>query len=139
MPTHKPRIQVTLDQDVYDIIKKYSEISGQSMSGFVSQTLVQASPALAHLTEIMSVAANMSSAAQEGFISSAVGLEDDAMHLFHKIASFAEGGVSPEEGSNPLAINKGVSFSTNHRRRHNKDNKNIYLASSSSIPEKGVK
>lgn len=44
MATTKPRITVTLDQDVYDTIKGLSEAQGCTMSGLVSEFLAMVNP-----------------------------------------------------------------------------------------------
>lgn len=44
MATTKPRITVTLDQDVYDTIKGLSEAQGCTMSGLVSEFLTMVNP-----------------------------------------------------------------------------------------------
>lgn len=44
MATSKPRITVTLDQDVYDTIKGLSEAQGCTMSGFISEFLTMINP-----------------------------------------------------------------------------------------------
>jgi len=44
MATQKPRITVTLDQDVYDTIKGLSEAQGCTMSGLVSEFLTMVNP-----------------------------------------------------------------------------------------------
>jgi len=46
MPTKKPRINVTLDQRCYDILKSISATSGKPMSGFVAEMLEAATPTL---------------------------------------------------------------------------------------------
>lgn len=44
MATQKPRITVTLDQDVYDTIRGLSDVQGVTMSGLVSEFLTMVNP-----------------------------------------------------------------------------------------------
>lgn len=44
MATQKPRITITLDQDVYDTIRGLSEAQGCTMSGLVSEFLTMVNP-----------------------------------------------------------------------------------------------
>ncbi|MCK4175320.1 hypothetical protein [Klebsiella pneumoniae] len=44
MATQKPRITITLEQDVYDTIKGLSEAQGCTMSGLVSEFLTMVNP-----------------------------------------------------------------------------------------------
>jgi len=44
MATQKPRITITLDQDVYDTIRGLSEAQGCAMSGLVSEFLAMVNP-----------------------------------------------------------------------------------------------
>lgn len=46
MPTKKPRLNITLEQRSYDVIKSISETSGRPMSSFVSELLEGAMPTL---------------------------------------------------------------------------------------------
>lgn len=131
MPTSKPRVQVTLSQDVYDSIKRYSDVSGMSMSGFISKVLEQATPSLNALIEVVEISNRMSSEARESFLSGASDVEGDIGSIFRKISGLRDDFKDDVESSNPLAINKGVRFSKNSSTKTSKNNKNIYLASSS--------
>lgn len=44
MATSKPRITVTLEQDVYDTLQSLSRLQGRSMSSIVSEFLTMANP-----------------------------------------------------------------------------------------------
>lgn len=44
MATQKPRITITLDQDVYDTIRGLSDVQGVTMSGLVSEFLTMVNP-----------------------------------------------------------------------------------------------
>lgn len=44
MATQKPRITVTLEQDVYDTIRGLSDVQGVTMSGLVSEFLTMVNP-----------------------------------------------------------------------------------------------
>lgn len=44
MATQKPRITVTLDQDVYDTIRGLADVQGVTMSGLVSEFLAMVNP-----------------------------------------------------------------------------------------------
>lgn len=51
MATNKPRITITLDQDIYDLLKSISSISGQPMSGIVSEFLDGARPVFKSMSD----------------------------------------------------------------------------------------
>ena len=62
MATTKPRINVTLEQRSYDVIKSISETSGRPMSSFISELLEGAMPTL----ERMAVTFQKIKQAQDG-------------------------------------------------------------------------
>lgn len=51
MATNKPRITITLDQDIYDLLKSISSVSGQPMSGIVSEFLDGARPVFKSMSD----------------------------------------------------------------------------------------
>lgn len=60
MATQKPRITITLDQDVYDTIKGLSEVQGCSMSGLVSDFLVMVNPVQQRVLQAIKKAQSLS-------------------------------------------------------------------------------
>ena len=53
MPTQKPRMQISLRQDVYDFYMRYGELQGMPGSSFVTQHLTDAMPHLQALALAM--------------------------------------------------------------------------------------
>ena len=148
MATSKPRVQVTLDQDVYDVIKSHASLTGSTMSGFISSAMEQAAPQLSALNKVLLMADQLSADAKAAFMAEwAAGSadltallkeytpSDDAIARVAPAASDA-----PSDGSSPLSINKGVRFSDQGAIPAKNGSKNIYLASDSSkVKERGFK
>lgn len=87
MPTKKPRINVTLNQRCYDIIKSISESSGQPMSGFIAEMLEAAIPTI----ERMAVTFQKIKKAQESERSRFIESMDDAQHALEPAVQEAIG------------------------------------------------
>lgn len=51
MPTNKPRINVTVDQEVYDVYRGLSDLQGRSMSAIVNEILTETLP---HMSRMLS-------------------------------------------------------------------------------------
>lgn len=52
MPTAKPRVNITLDQDTYDTLKSFSEATGQSMSSVLGDMAKEAVPMLQRAVQL---------------------------------------------------------------------------------------
>ena len=140
MATKKPRVQVTLDRDVYDVIKAHAFLTGSTMSGFISEAMGQAAPSLAALNKVLKMADSLSEEAKAAFMNDLALAGADCAHLMREfspsetaIARVAPAaGDAVSDGVSPLAINKGVRFSDQRRVLAKNGSKNIYLASDSS-------
>ena len=70
MATQKPRITVTLEQDVYDTIKGLSEAQGSTMSGLVSEFLTMVNPVQQRVLRAVKKAQALSEESKVSVISS---------------------------------------------------------------------
>lgn len=44
MPTKKPRVYVTFERSTYKLLKEHSELTGQPVSSYVSEIMLQTEP-----------------------------------------------------------------------------------------------
>ena len=70
MATQKPRITVTLDQDVYDTIRGLSEVQGVTMSGLVSEFLTMVNPVQQRVLRACQKARALDAESRAGMVSS---------------------------------------------------------------------
>jgi len=70
MATHKPRITITLEQDVYDTIRGLSEVQGVTMSGLVSDFLTMVNPVQQRVLRACQKAQALSAESRAGMVSS---------------------------------------------------------------------
>lgn len=70
MATKKPRITVTLDQDVYDTIRGLSEVQGCTMSGLVSEFLAMVNPVQQRVLQAVQKAQSLSVESRASMVSS---------------------------------------------------------------------
>lgn len=120
MPTVKPRVNVTLPQDEYDLLRKFCSMSGLSMSGYLSQVVSMSIPQLRALVDVVEVARSLEGEALEAFDRELSVIQSDSLSSLSSLSS------SLEESS-PLTLNKGVRFNNKSPTRH-KTNQNIFLA-----------
>lgn len=59
MATSKPRVTVVLDQETNAIIREFCELSGISVSAFISQSMAKASSTLEQVIPLLKVAKSM--------------------------------------------------------------------------------
>ena len=70
MATQKPRITITLEQDVYDTIKGLSEAQGCTMSGLVSEFLTMVNPVQQRVLQAVKKARALSVESKAGMVAS---------------------------------------------------------------------
>ena len=148
MPTIKPRVNVTLSQDVHQALKDYSDVTGVSMSSFISSVLEQSKDSLILLTKMVKTSKSISEESQNVFMDSlnkseliiSTSLDNAMVDLRAAAASPSPAvrerggeGADGERDSNPLAINKGVRLLANHNNAKNVSKKHIFLATSQGV------
>lgn len=70
MATQKPRITITLDQDVYDTIRGLSEAQGCTMSGLVSEFLSMVNPVQQRVLQAVKKAQSLNVESKANMVSS---------------------------------------------------------------------
>jgi len=70
MATSKPRITVTLDQDVYDTIRGLSEAQGCTMSGLISEFLTMVNPVQQRVLQAVKKAQALNVESKAGMVAS---------------------------------------------------------------------
>lgn len=114
MATTKPRITVTLEQDVYDTLHGLSELQGVSMSSIVSELLTMVDPVQRKVLETMRRALALQGSARADFAAQLEQAQEQAeamaLPLFEALEGFAGGSVPPHS-------NTGVTH-PNHQTEH---------------------
>lgn len=136
MPTTKPRIQLTLPEDTYLALKDYSRVSGQSMSGFTAQVLIEATPNIKLLTRIIEQGKNLQEEAfntlvnplqlEEERLTEALKTSKNTLEVISGVSS-GIGGEKCEE--NPLLLTRGSGL-TKLGKKSKKTTKKLWLAAS---------
>lgn len=145
MPSVKPRINVVMEKEVFDIISEYCELAGISKSKFLSDAASQASHALLKLLPLMRVAKQMDDHAKatadlmlndakfdllsiERDLGINIGyLLDSAASADSAAVSLPAAACTEADAAHPPSINKGVRFS--EKESKSKDKSNIYSIS----------
>jgi hypothetical protein len=147
MPTKKPRINITVEQSVYDALNAYSSVSEQSMSKIISDMLGQLLPVFQSLTEAIDVAKKIESHARADMLNSLESVVVDSENLYLGLVGSVQGAVSalhaqgataPQsvEGcggddlgqSNPPFTNRGVR--SKNRGKNSQNSPSLWLAAS---------
>lgn len=136
MPTNKPRVNVVMEQDVYDVISEFCKLSKRSMSSFLAQSAADSAPIIAKLIPLLRVAEQMNEETRRATAAVMEKLDSD---LESSISSLMAAAVTPIanrpsdcddvsaaglESVLPPSINKGVRFS--EKEAESKDKSNIY-------------
>jgi uncharacterized protein (DUF1778 family) len=136
MPTAKPRIQVTLSEDVYVALREYSLVSGQSMSSFMAKVLTEAAPNIRLLTKIIEQAKGIQQEALSSFVSPLKEGEDilkasllDAEKKLASVSSLSTAAGGGDVGNGPLLLTRGSGL-TKLGKKSKKAAKGIWLAAS---------
>lgn len=136
MPTNKPRVNVVMEQDVYDVISEFCKLSKRSMSSFLAQSAEDSVPFLSKLIPLLRLTDSMN---EETRLATSAVLERLNSDLESGISSLMLNAVpsianrpsdcDEEQQSGfarvlPPSINKGVRFS--EKEAESKDKSNIY-------------
>lgn len=127
MATVKPRVNVTLDQSDFDILRTFCQLNQCSMSSYLAEIVKASVPTLVHLSTILSAAEELKGVAANSLSLSANSLSSslsDAQGVLGGIAGYVSGLSPPQTSpsvcagdgagdgdgmdSSPLTINKGV-------------------------------
>lgn len=150
MATLRPRITVTVTDQIMDVLKRYSDVSGETVSNIVFQILESSVPAFEVGINIVSTAKALEDETKKALISS---LQPEIEHVQKftfdtmerlrrpsqvppSVCAGEDAGEGGAEGVNPLAINKGVRLVKQGEKRsktHKTDQKKgvpVWLASS---------
>lgn len=148
MPTKKPRINITVEQSVYDALNAYSSVSEQSMSKIIADMLEQLLPVFQSLTQAIDVAKKIESHAKADMLNSLESVVVDSENLYSGLignvqgvvvsARHAQGATAPQgvEGcggddlgqSNPPLTNRGVR--SQNRGKSSQNSPSLWLAAS---------
>lgn len=104
MATQKPRITITLDQDVYDTIRGLSEAQGCTMSGLVSEFLSMVNPVQQRVLQAVKKAQSLNVESKANMVSS---LEASEAQLTEMLGPLLEMMDQLAEGQPPHS-NTGV-------------------------------
>ena len=146
MATSRPRITVTLTDEVMDVLKRYSDASGDTVSSIVFQILDNSKQVFEAGIQMVNTAKQMDMDARKALVQS---LEPELAHVQKfsidtldrmRRTPQASPSVCAGEGvaevANPLAINKGVRSNKTHQisaKTHKTDKKkptSVWLATS---------
>ena len=116
MATHKPRITVTLDQDVYETIRGLADVQGVTMSGLVSEFLAMVNPIQQRVLRACQKAQALNAESKANMVSS---LEASEAQLTEMLGPFLALMDQLAEGQPPHS-NTGVTNSTDGTKNEKK-------------------
>ena len=85
MPTRNPRINITLKQADYDVIKRLSELTGSSMSKTIKEYLEVVIPTLERVADNLEIIKNSDRTIKDGLVKSV----DDALTRLEALNHYA--------------------------------------------------
>jgi len=116
MATQKPRITVTLDQDVYDTIRGLSDVQGVTMSGLVSEFLAMVNPVQQRVLRACQKAQALNTESKASMVSSLEASEAQLTEMFGPLLALMDQLVDEQ----PPHSNTGVTNSNDTTQGENK-------------------
>jgi len=116
MATQKPRITVTLDQDVYETLRGLSEAQGVTMSGLVSEFLTMINPVQQRVLHAVQKAQILNAESRADMVASLEASEAKLTEMLGPLLAIME---QFGEGQPPHS-NTGVTNSTDTTKGENK-------------------
>ena len=116
MATQKPRITITLDQDVYDTIRGLSEAQGCTMSGLVSEFLSMVNPVQQRVLQAVKKAQSLNVESKANMVSSLEASEAQLTQMLGPLLAMMD---QLAEGQPPHS-NTGVTNSNDTTQAENK-------------------
>lgn len=116
MATQKPRITVTLDQDVYDTIRGLSDVQGVTMSGLVSEFLAMVNPVQQRVLRACQKAQALNAESKANMVSSLESGEAQLAEMLGPLLALMDRHV----GEQPPHSNTGVTNSNDTTQGENK-------------------
>lgn len=126
MPTLKPRIAVTLDQQTFDVIARMAVLQGCSRGSIVSDLLQSVSPVLGRTVALLEAAANAPREIQDGLREVVETAHDDLViisgdatkQLNLMLTALSSAGA--QAGVNPHVVTRGSGFTDTPLKPKNK-------------------
>jgi hypothetical protein len=155
MATSRPRLSITVTAEIADVLRRFSDVSGETVSSIVCQMLEQSRGALEIGVDVIANTKAMEKSVKDSLL---LALEPEKAHsekfaidTLQRMrratqatpsdsAGVVSGGASRE--ANPLSINKGVRSTKpiknppNQPTNVQKKSSSVWLASSTSEPRK---
>jgi hypothetical protein len=144
MPTKKPRITITLDEEAYSAVSAYSAVTGQPISKFYSELTAGVLPTIRAVTQAYEVSKNINAMAGAELNTAMAGVATGVGAAKVRAVSdlslaVAYAAMSPDDdqksgekgevsGVNPLATNRGVR--SNSVRGQKRGGRTLWVASS---------
>lgn len=99
MPTTNPRITITLKPEIHVLLRRLSELSGQSQSSMVSELLDQSSPVFGRMVQVLEAAHVLKEKAQLNRAAITEGMESAQRELEVQLGIALE---TMDEGFRPV-------------------------------------
>lgn len=116
MATQKPRITITLDQDVYDTIRGLSDVQGVTMSGLVSEFLAMVNPIQQRVLRACQKAQALNTESKANMVSSLEANEAQLTEMLGPLLALMDQLVDEQ----PPHSNTGVTNSTDGTKNEKK-------------------
>lgn len=115
MPTAKPRIAVTLNQNTFDVIARMAELQRCSRGSVVAELLESVSPALARTVALLEAASEAPKQVRDGLRSVVEGVHNDLVEVSGDALKQLDFllGAFPQDEANPRLVTRGSGLKPN--------------------------
>lgn len=128
MPTLKPRVNVTLEPQTYEVIDRLAALQGRSRGAVIADLLDSIAPVMGKTVSLLEAAASAPQQVKDGLRSVVEGIHDDLvgaagdpMGQMDALLEQLSGGSA--EGSTPVSVTRGSGTDTTPTPKPKKTNK----------------
>lgn len=114
MPTAKPRVQVTLEPEVHDVIDRFARLQGRTRGAVIAELINEIAPSIARTIALLEAAQDAPNQVKAGLRSVAEGLHQELVNVsgeanrqFHLLMERIEAGGSSDDQADPHLVTRG--------------------------------
>jgi hypothetical protein len=114
MPTAKPRVQVTLEPEVHDVIERFARLQNRTRGAVIAELLNEIAPAIGRTISLLEAAQEAPNQVKAGLRAVAEGLQEEMVNAtgeanrqFQLLMQKIETGVDSEVQLDPHVVTRG--------------------------------
>lgn len=114
MPTIKPRVQVTLEPEVHEVIERFAALQGRTRGAVIAELLGEITPAIGRTVALLEAAQDAPNQVKAGLRAVAEGLQQEMVNAsgeanrqFQLLMEKIEAGDAADDQADPHLVTRG--------------------------------